>query len=97
MAASQLVNTDSIGDFTDVQPEKLRVRGNPPRDLLASGPGFSRPGTPNSASPRSLIEHSINFCLALKANTDGPCNLRGGGGGGRGKKERDRGSNSGSK
>ena len=35
MATSQRVNTDSLGDFTDVQPEKLRLRGNPRRGIIS--------------------------------------------------------------
>ena len=35
MATSQLVNTDSLGDFTEVQPEKLRVHGNPRKGIIS--------------------------------------------------------------
>ena len=38
MATSQLVNTDSLGDFTDVQPEKLR--GNPRKGIISVRAGF---------------------------------------------------------
>ena len=35
MATSQLVNTDTLGDFTEVQPEKLRVGGNPRKGIIS--------------------------------------------------------------
>ena len=57
MATSQLVNADTIGDFTDVQPEKLRVRGNPRKGIISVRAGFTRPGTPNSASPRLILKY----------------------------------------
>ena len=59
MATSQLVNTDRLGDFTEVQPEKLHVHGNPPKGIISDRGGFSRSGTPNSASPRSLVEYDL--------------------------------------
>ena len=31
------------------------------RELLASGPGFTHPGTPSSASPRSLYTRNIHI------------------------------------
>ena len=31
----QLVNTDTLGDFTEVQPEKLCVRGNPRKGIIS--------------------------------------------------------------
>ena len=31
----QLVNTDTLGDFTEVQTEKLRVRGNPRKGIIS--------------------------------------------------------------
>ena len=40
MATSQLVNTDSLGDFTEVQPEKLRVRENPRKAIISVRAGF---------------------------------------------------------
>ena len=40
VATSQLVNTDSLGDFTEVQPEKLRVRGNPRKGIISVRAGF---------------------------------------------------------
>ena len=40
MATSQLVNTDSLGDFTEVQPEKLCVRGNPRKGIISVQAGF---------------------------------------------------------
>ena len=40
MATSQLVNTDSLGYFTDVQPEKFRVRGNPRKGIISVRAGF---------------------------------------------------------
>ena len=39
------------------------------RELLASGPGFTRPGTPDSASPRSLVLHVLMNILLVP----GPC------------------------
>ena len=39
MAASQLVNTDTL-DFTEVQPEKFRVRGNPRKGIISIGTEF---------------------------------------------------------
>ena len=34
MATSQLVNIDTL-DFTEVQPEKIRVRGNPRKGIIS--------------------------------------------------------------
>ena len=40
MATSQLVNTDILGDLTEVQPEKLRVHGNPQKGIISVRTGF---------------------------------------------------------
>ena len=40
MATSQLVDTDTLGDFTEVQPEKLRVRGNPSKGIISIRTNF---------------------------------------------------------
>ena len=40
VGTSQLVNTDSLGDFTEVQPEKLRVRRNPQNGIISVRVGF---------------------------------------------------------
>ena len=37
---SQLVNSDTLGDFTEVQPEKLRIRGNPRKGIISVRTGF---------------------------------------------------------
>ena len=34
------------------------------RELLASGPGFTRPGTPHSVSPRSLKKAKIPYGIS---------------------------------
>ena len=34
MATSQIVNTDILGDITEIQPEKLRVPGNPQKGII---------------------------------------------------------------
>ena len=39
MATSQLVDTDTL-DFTEFQPEKLRVRGNPWKGIISVRTGF---------------------------------------------------------
>ena len=36
----KLVNTDTLGDFTEVQPEKVRVRGNPRKGIISIRTGF---------------------------------------------------------
>ena len=65
MATSQLVNTDTLGDFTEVQPEKLRVRWNPRKGIISVRTGFTRPGTPDSASPRSLKDLDLSYKMDL--------------------------------
>ena len=40
LATSQLVNTDSLGDFTEVKPEKLRIRGNPQKGIISVRAGL---------------------------------------------------------
>ena len=35
-----LINTDTLGDFTEVQPEKLRVRRNPRKGIISVWTGF---------------------------------------------------------
>ena len=47
-------NTDILGDFTEVQPEILRVCGNPRKGIINVRTDFSCPGMQNPASPRSL-------------------------------------------
>ena len=32
--------TDLLGDFTEIQPEKLRVRGNPRKGIISVRTGF---------------------------------------------------------
>ena len=41
MATSQLVNTDTLGDFTEVQPEKVRDRWNPLKGIISVRIGVS--------------------------------------------------------
>ena len=52
-------NTDSLGDFTDVQPENYVSAGILGRELLASGLGFASPGTSNSASRDHCLKPTI--------------------------------------
>ena len=43
------------------------------RELFASGPDFTRPGTPDSASPRSLLKSRYNAVMRPK-DVDGMAN-----------------------
>ena len=48
---SQLVNTDTLGDFTEVQPEKLSVRGNPRKGIISVRTGFYASRDPRFCVP----------------------------------------------
>ena len=40
MATSQLLKTDTLGDFTEVQPKHLRVCGNHRKGIISVRTGF---------------------------------------------------------
>ena len=72
MATSQLVNTDSIGDFTDVQPEKLRVCGNPRKGIISVRAGFYASRDAEFCVPEITGQYNLMLDLKIKV---GHCGL----------------------
>ena len=77
MATSQLVNTDSLGDFTEVQPEKLGVSGNPRKGIISVGAGFYMSRDTEFCIPEITVPYLYSCKLVLFGNSMDPilCNF----------------------
>ena len=68
MATSQLVNTDTLGDFTEVMPEKIRVLENPRKGIISVRTWFYASRDAGFCIPEITADIDI-YCMQVTNGT----------------------------